>query len=218
MPKARVRKQAQAPKTEAPKTEPSKRGRPKGSGRPARPLTEEEVEKVLAVAAQNGGGTTSRDFALVATLFLTGMRVGECVSLPWKTVAPEGLVLDSFVLDKHSTKGKTARRVYVNSRLKGILQGYLDRQCPKHTGWLFAGYKRHLNKAYGSQLVKALLKAAGIEEVSHCARKSFATRLCVERGSSVVVVQALLGHKHLSSTQRYVVANELQLSGAVETL
>lgn len=189
--------------------------RPTGTGKPARPLTDAEVERILAVAK----GTSERDYLLCAVLFYTGLRIGNAASLKVSDVCQYGRIVESFVLVKQSMKGKRAHRVYVSGKLAKILKPYIAKVFGEQE-YLFPSRdgEGHLNKAYASQLMRRLFAKAGVDEPSHAMRKTFATRLAVEKGTSIVVVSSLLGHKNIATTQKYVVANETQLAGAVNLL
>jgi len=189
--------------------------RPLASGKPARPLSQTEVDRVLAVAR----GTNERDYILLSVLFYTGLRIGNAASLKVADLLKYGRVVESFTLVKQEMKGKRSHRVYVNEKLAKILRPYLL-SLPQEQEYLFPSRngKTHLNKNYASALVRAVFEKAGIDEPSHAARKTFATRLAVDKGASIVVVSALMGHKNIATTQRYVVANEVSLAGAVNLL
>jgi integrase/recombinase XerD len=173
------------------------------------------VDRVLAVAK----GSNERDFVLLAVLFYTGLRIGNAASLKVSDVFQYGRITESFVLAKQEMKGARAHRVYVPQKLAKILLPYVHKVFGQNE-FLFPSRngEGHLNKAYASQLVRAVFAKAGIDEPSHACRKSFATRLAVEKGTSIVVVSALLGHKNLATTQKYVFANEVSLAGAVNLL
>ena len=67
-------------------------------------------------------------------------------------------------------------------------------------------------------LFKRLYKLAGIDGASsHSGRRQFVTKLA-DQGINARLVQALARHKHLSTTQRYIEVNELQMRNAIELL
>lgn len=189
--------------------------RPVGTGKVARPLSQNEVERILAYCR----GTSERDYILCAVLFYTGLRIGNAAALKVSDVFQYGRIVESFTLSKHEMKGKRQHRVYVPQKLARILQPYVLKVFGSQE-FLFPSRdgNSHLNTAYAGQVVKGIFDKCGIDEPSHSARKTFATRLAVEKGTSIFVVSALLGHKNISTTQRYVVANEVSLAGAINLL
>ena len=67
-------------------------------------------------------------------------------------------------------------------------------------------------------LFNRIYKMAGIDDASsHSGRRQFVTQLA-DRGINARLVQVLAGHKHLSTTQRYIDVNENALRNAVELL
>ena len=67
-------------------------------------------------------------------------------------------------------------------------------------------------------LFTKLYKLAGIDGASsHSGRRQFVTKLA-DQGINARLVQALARHKHLSTTQRYIEVNELQMRNAIELL
>jgi integrase/recombinase XerD len=166
-----------------------------------------EVERLLAAACP--GAATSplqlRDRALLELLYGTGARVSEAVGLDVDDLGGPTLTL--------AGKGGKHRIVPVGSYAAAALDAYLVRARPA----LAAAARRSaaspavfLN-ARGARLTRqgawAVLKAAagraGLDGVSpHTLRHSFATHL-LDGGADVRVVQELLGHASVTTTQVY---------------
>jgi integrase/recombinase XerD len=166
-------------------------------------LTPDEVERLLA-APQPDGPRGLRDRAMLETLYATGLRVSEIVRLDVENLRiPPGLV--------HCIgKGDKERVVPLGERAREAISAYLEEGrpalCPTPTGALFTnGRGGRLSRQGFWKLLKGHAARVGIprERVSpHVLRHSFATHL-LERGADLRVVQALLGHADISTTQIY---------------
>lgn len=167
-------------------------------------LTHEEVERVLAqpdLATPAG----MRDRALLETLYSTGMRRMEVTRL------------SVFDLDRargtlliREGKGKKDRVVPVGARALEWIDRYLEDVRPsqvidaqEHTLFLTA-YGLPLSDSGLTHRIREYVEAAGLGKHGSCHifRHSMAT-LMLERGADVRVLQAILGHSKLNTTQLY---------------
>ncbi|MFB9378865.1 site-specific tyrosine recombinase XerD [Kineococcus gynurae] len=173
-------------------------------------LTVEEVTALLAAAEQVPGPTGLRDRALLELLYGCGARISEVVGLDVDDVAlllsgpsaEDGLI-------RLRGKGSKERVVPMGSFARAAVQAYLVRARPALA--VRGGPALFLN-ARGSRLSRqsawAVLQAAagraGIERAvgPHTLRHSFATHL-LRGGADVRVVQELLGHASVATTQVY---------------
>lgn len=156
-------------------------------------LSRPEVARLIEAA----GGFRER--ALLMLLYSAGLRVGECVRLRITDI-------DSgrMMIHVQQGKGRKDRFVMLAERLLHTLRRYWRAYRPPL--WLFSGPDPSLplsTNAVG-RIVTATRKRAGIAKpVSpHTLRHSFATHL-LERGDNIRVIQKLLGHRSLRSTQIY---------------
>ncbi len=191
-------------------------------------LSVAEVEKLLETAAQGveqaGDGLAKRRalriYALLETLYATGLRVSELLGLPRGV-----LVSDDRVLTVKG-KGGRERLVPLNDAAQKALRFHLaalDGQAVRGKApspWLFpsGSGSQHLTRQRFGQELKALALAAGIEpsRVSpHVLRHAFASHL-LERGADLRTVQQLLGHADISTTQIYTHVIEERLRRLVE--
>jgi integrase/recombinase XerD len=184
-----------------------------------------EVERLLAAAGTGEGPRPLRDRALLELLYATGARISEATALDVDDLdlaeRPAGIAaLPAFpalpalpATVRLSGKGNKQRIVPVGSYAQQALEQYLVRARPA----LAAATRRasaspavFLN-ARGGRLTRqgawAALRAAaaraGIADVSpHTLRHSFATHL-LDGGADVRVVQELLGHASVTTTQVY---------------
>ncbi|MGX5680615.1 site-specific tyrosine recombinase XerD [Schumannella luteola] len=166
-------------------------------------LTIEQVEAVLG--ATDGDDIQSlRDKALLELLYATGARVSEAVSLNVDDVI-EGDVVRLF------GKGGKQRIVPVGSFARAALDAYLVRARPAlsvrgtATPALFLGMRgARVSRQNAWLIIRSAAERAGLEvEISpHTFRHSFATHL-LAGGADVRVVQELLGHSSVATTQLY---------------
>lgn len=140
--------------------------------------------------------------ALFLALYGTGLRVGEVVVLQPRDIdSAAGLV--------HVRRGKGAkpRSVMLSPWLLDELREYWREVRP--TGpWLFPGYRTqdlHISIGTVQDSLKRAAAAAGIRRrlTPHTLRHAFATGL-LDGGTDLRTIQQLLGHAHLSTTQRYL--------------
>ncbi len=164
-------------------------------------LTAQEMESILKMPdTKKAGGI--RDLALLECLYATGMRVSEITELP-----VEHVYLDNKFI-KCRGKGDKERLVPLGSVAVSACQTYLHRVRSKmktKTNHFFVGRSGEgLTRQFVWQMIKRYARLAGItkEITPHTFRHSFATHL-LERGADLRVVQELLGHADISTTQIY---------------
>ena len=176
-------------------------------GRPLpRALDEPALARLLA-SADGDEPADVRDRALLEALYSSGMRVSECEALDLHDVDHDTGAL--HVLGK----GRKERLAFLGRPARAALAAWL----PVRDGLLAARRRRRetalfVNARDGGRLsarsmariVKARARAAGLSaDVSpHTLRHSFATHL-LDHGADLRVVQELLGHESLSTTQIY---------------
>lgn len=180
---------------------------PKQPARLPKALTIEQVEQLLA-ATDGDEPAALRDKALVELLYATGARISEAVALN----------VDDLIGDDGTTdvvrlfgKGGKQRIVPVGSYARAALDAYLVRARPvlstrgRATPALFLGVRgARLTRQNAWLLLRAAADRAKLDlELSpHSMRHSFATHL-LQGGADVRVVQELLGHASVATTQIY---------------
>jgi integrase/recombinase XerD len=164
-------------------------------------LTMQEMEAILKVPdIKNPAGI--RDRALLECLYATGMRVSEVT-----TITSENVYLDNKFI-KCRGKGDKERLVPLGSLAIEACRAYLEHVRSKIkavTNHFFLGRNgKGLTRQYVWQMIKRYALRAGIAKTikPHTFRHSFATHL-LERGADLRVVQELLGHSDISTTQIY---------------
>lgn len=186
---------------------------PRQGRRLPRYLSEDEVEAMLRIAADALTGTAGpsrekraiRFLALLEILYATGLRVTELVGLPLSALTHD----PRFVLVRG--KGGRERLVPLSDPARAAIARWLGFRpkglLPKQAKWLFpAGTATgHMTRQHFAQGLKALAIEAGIEpeRVSpHVLRHAFASHL-LAHGADLRVVQTLLGHADISTTEIY---------------
>ncbi len=178
-----------------------------------RALTVDQVAAVLAAAAAAAAGPAGSDpvegsrrdraVALLELLYGTGARISEAV----------GLDVDDLDLDAASVrlqgKGGRTRVVPLGRYAREALSAYLTRARPvlasrRASPAVFLSRRgNRLSRQSAWTVLRTAALAAGVEGVSpHVLRHSFATHL-LDGGADVRVVQELLGHASVSTTQIY---------------
>lgn len=148
--------------------------------------------------ASSGEPQALRNVALLELLYGSGLRASELVSLPHGALRPG----QAFLI--LSGKGSKERLVPISSRAEQAVARWLE-HVPKSSAWLFPSGKRHLSRVRLFQLVREMAADAGIapERISpHVLRHAFATHL-LAGGADLRVLQALLGHADIATTQIY---------------
>lgn len=172
-------------------------------------LEAEEVQRMFEAAedrAASGEGTAVRNLALLELLYGSGLRASELVSLPRGAVRPT----QPFLMVRG--KGSKERLVPISSRAQSAVAKWLE-IAPGGTPWLFPSGKGHLSRVRLFQIVKAMAADAGIspERVSpHVLRHAFATHL-LSGGADLRVLQSLLGHADIATTQIYTHVDSARL-------
>jgi integrase/recombinase XerD len=184
----------------------------------ARTLKPEELKLVLAYIATRRHATRNR--AIVLTSFLAGLRAHEIASLRLGDVVDaDGRVRSEVVLSAVQTKGRRARRVFVNAKLKKEWTSYIkvERVNRNPEQPFFQSQKgRSFSGNTMCQLFLGIYAACGIKGASsHSGRRTFITNLA-SKSISVRVLAALAGHSSITTTQRYIDVNDSQLRNAVE--
>jgi integrase/recombinase XerD len=177
---------------------------PKLPGRLPKALTVKQVEALLAAAPPDAPAGL-RDRAALELLYSSGLRVSELTALDVDDIAAQPGVL------RVTGKGSKQRRVPVGGPARAAVEAYLVRGRPalaaKGRGGpaLFLGARgARISRQAVFDAIRLAAQAAKIEtEVGpHTLRHSFATHL-LQGGADIRVVQELLGHASVTTTQIY---------------
>jgi len=170
-------------------------------------LSREEVDRLIAAATARDGAAGLRLGCMVELLYASGMRVSELVGLKLEAVAKD----PAFLIVKG--KGGKERLAPLNDPARIAVKAYLEVRpsfLPKGDAanpWLFpsSGAGGVLTRRRFGQMLDQAAIDAGLDPARvspHVLRHAFATHL-LEGGADLRVVQTLLGHADISTTQIY---------------
>ena len=184
---------------------------PKLSHSVPKPLSIEAAARLTSTDALSTDETPkwvlARDAAVLTLLYACGLRISEAMGLTLRESRTDPLVVIG--------KGNKTRIVPVLPQARAALATYMD-LCPftlKENEPLFRGVKGGpLNARLIQLLIERLRGALGLPDTAtpHALRHSFATHL-LGNGADLRVIQELLGHASLSSTQIYTEVNRTHL-------
>jgi integrase/recombinase XerD len=202
--------------------DPSRRVEAPRQGRPLpKVLSRDEVERLIAAAAAKDGGQGLRLAALVELTYASGMRVSEVMGLPLTALArdPAYLIVKGKGGKERLAPLNDAARTAVKAWL-AVRKDFLPRGDAANP-WLFPsrGKAGRLTPRRFSQLLEEAAIAAGIDPAKvspHVLRHAFATHL-LEGGADLRVVQTLLGHADIATTQIYTHVAGDRLAEVVKT-
>ncbi|MEL7189930.1 MAG: tyrosine recombinase [Pseudomonadota bacterium] len=168
-------------------------------------LSHDHVEALFDLAEEEAGSgrpAAIRMLALIELLYGSGLRASELVSLPISAVPRDAPLLTVM------GKGGQARMVPISQRAGEALEKWCDiRPSMAQSTFLFPsrGKLGHLTRVRLFQMLKDLAARAGIDPKGvspHVLRHAFATHL-LEGGADLRVLQTLLGHADIATTQIY---------------
>ena len=164
-------------------------------------LDSNEVARLFEAAEERAASDEClavRNLALLELLYGSGLRATELVSLPRDALR----VGQPFLILRG--KGSKERLVPISGRAEAAVVRWRE-NVPGSSLWLFPSGKSHLSRVRLYQLVRIMAADAGIppERISpHVLRHAFATHL-LSGGADLRVVQSLLGHADIATTQIY---------------
>ena len=168
-----------------------------------------EVESMFRAAedrAASGELRAVRNLALLELLYGSGLRASELVSLP-RAAVRQG---QPFMMVRG--KGSKERLVPISTRAAVAVAKWLEIGLGG-TLWLFPSGSKHISRIRLFQIVRAMAADAGIspDRVSpHVLRHAFATHL-LSGGADLRVLQSLLGHADIATTQIYTHVDSARL-------
>ena len=202
--------------------DPSRRVEAPKQGRPLpRVLSRDEVERLLAAAVAKDGAQGLRLACLIEMTYASGLRVSELLALPLTALARD----PAFLMVKG--KGGKERLAPLNDAARTAVKAWLEVRkqfIPKGDAanpWLFPsrGKGGRLTARRFSQLLEEAAAGAGIDPARvspHVLRHAFATHL-LEGGADLRIVQTLLGHADIATTQIYTHVAGERLAEVVRT-
>lgn len=163
-------------------------------------LTKEEIKKLLD-ATKN-----PKHKLLIEFMYSSGLRVSECVNLKM-----DDLDLNEKIGKIKHGKGNKERYIILSDNLITHLNEYWNNKN-RDNPYIFSIRDAHITARQAQKVVTEAAKRAGIKKrvFCHALRSTFATHL-LEAGTDIRVIQELLGHSNLSTTQIYTKVSTQQL-------
>ncbi|GGP10367.1 site-specific tyrosine recombinase XerD [Oceanobacillus neutriphilus] len=180
-------------------------------------LSQEEVEKLLSIETTTP--LSLRNKAMLELLYATGLRVSEMIGLKLEDLH----LTMGFV--QCMGKGSKERIVPLGDTAKNVLEEYMQTarkelvKKNKQENALFVNqHGRPLSRQGFWKILKGLAMEAGIHKTitPHTLRHSFATHL-LENGADLRIVQEMLGHADISTTQIYTHVTKARLKDIYQT-
>ena len=182
-------------------------------------LSESEVEQLLSASCS--GKTPMRNKAIIEMLYGSGLRVSELVGLRLSHIRKE----DKLMLVKG--KGDKERYVPIGDHAFQSLKDYLSKERPQlikkgdaNRSEIWLGVRgQALSRQNIYRILNDLGKLTGLKKkvYPHLLRHSYATHL-LENGADLRVIQELLGHSDISTTERYTSVNTKSLKERFQNL
>ena len=184
-------------------------------------LEPDEISLLLQTAQKDKSNKGIRDYAILCMLYSSGMRISECLEIKISEVInKKGAVNSSCIING---KGNKERIIFLNNVTKEAIKSYLKIRSffpLSQNPFLFNaktknGFLARQNFFYS---IKKIAQKSGIEKniVSpHKIRHSFATHM-FSNGIDVRILQEMLGHSDISTTQIYTHINSSMLKKVVE--
>lgn len=172
-------------------------------------LDPQEVDRMFEAAEDRASSSQParvRNLALLELLYGSGLRASELVALA------RGAVRSGQPFLMVRGKGAKDRLVPISSRAETAVKNWSE-LAPAGSIWLFPSAKKHLSRVRLFQIVRSMAADAGIapERVSpHVLRHAFATHL-LSGGADLRVLQSLLGHADIATTQIYTHVDSARL-------
>jgi len=173
-------------------------------------LTVEEVTQLINSAKDPGNPISLRDYLILELLYSTGARVSEVVGINLNDISVSSINAQEINVLKLRGKGGKERIVPLGSYAKAAIDDYLVRCRPSLSkraaeSALFLNARgTRLSRVTAWEIVKSAAKKSGLTSkvTPHVFRHSYATHL-LDGGADIRVVQELLGHASVTTTQIY---------------
>ena len=163
-------------------------------------LTKDEIKRMLESTKNK------KHRLLIELLYSTGLRVSEAVNIRIRDIN-----IDEKVAFVKYGKGKKERFVKLSNIFIQHYLSYLKRQKKKET-YLFSYKEKPLSPRQAQRIVKSAALRANITKkvFCHALRSSFATHL-LDSGTDIRLIQEILGHSNLATTQKYTKVSKERL-------
>ncbi len=183
-------------------------------------LLDDEIGLILQEALNH----SHRDYTMFFLALHTGLRHSEVVGLNVENVYQYETVVNFLDLPAEIAKGKKPRKIPLNLQIRAILKGYLTEELSSEriTGAESPLFRsKFTNKRLGPRDFQQILRRHSVSALKrpcnpHKLRHTFATKLLEK--SNIKIVQEILGHSSLQSTQIYLHPSSSDKAAAVDKL
>ncbi|MBA7535080.1 Tyrosine recombinase XerC [subsurface metagenome] len=183
-------------------------------------LLDYEVEPLLKEAHNY----SFRDYTLILFALNTGLRNSECVGLNIEDVYPHGTIVSILKLPAEIAKNKKPRSIPLSKNTKKVLDNYINNwlRCTGITDTKSPLFNTlRTNNRLSSRDFQHILRKHSIKSIHravfpHMLRHTFATKLLEQ--SNIKIVQEILGHSCLQSSQIYLHPSPSEKIDAVNKL
>jgi integrase/recombinase XerD len=184
-------------------------------------LEEKEMQYLLTTAREDNSKKGIRDYTILELLYSSGMRISECLTLKVSDILDGKKSIKSSIIIKG--KSDKERIIFINNNSKEALKLYLPIRTffeNSQNGYVFnakskTGFLSRQNFFYS---LKQITRKANLDDdiiSPHKIRHSFATHLFLN-GIDVRILQEMLGHADISTTQIYTHINQNSLKKVIE--
>ncbi len=164
-----------------------------------------------------------RNYTMALLMLDAGLRVGEVVKLLQTDLYYINEVLQSMLVREEIAKNKTERTIPLSSRIQSAIEEMYKNWWRDGIGFStdYAFYQTNPDAPLTTRQVERIMRAAAMKSIGrpihpHVLRHTFASRLM--RTVNARIVQELLGHKHMTSTQIYTHPNQEDLKKAIDSV
>ena len=163
----------------------------------------EDMANIIINYARNSDELNKRQKALIYTLFLTGARINEILSLTWNDMRKE----PTYLLVINQTKIHEVRYAAIPKSLYDLILS-----LPKYSNYIFSNREgRPIDAETTSLDLKRRAKVCGIDKrvYNHIIRHSF-VNFMLRAGTPLHIVSRMVGHKRIETTNTYYIHTMLE--------
>ena len=145
--------------------------------------------------------------AIISLIYSCGLRISECINLKISDIDSSRMLIKIV-----QGKGKKDRYVQLSTKLLLLLREYYKEYKPKEHVFQGQFKDEYSAKSIQNVLKRALIKCNITKQITvHSLRHSFATHL-IEQGTDIRIIQEILGHKDIRTTQIYTHISSARIS------
>lgn len=188
-------------------------------------LSTEEIKLLIESIRQDSSVQAVRALAMIELLYASGMRISELINIPITSIQyDQNQQIKPYLII--IGKGRKERLVPISKQALESLSQYLSIRNTfiknkKHKYWLFPSSSKegNITRQRFGQILKEIAVKANLDPIKispHILRHSFASHL-LTNGADLRVIQELLGHSNINTTQIYTHLETNKLHNIVKT-